>query len=315
MAPPAGPPIDAALTQTNAVFETLARNNPGASLTVHRDGARLVARASGNLIDGTPATSDSPMLVASVSKVITAFTIAKLEQRGDLATDQPMPWDAIGIPTHPAWADVTIREILDHTSGMPVARTSWFGGAGNCRSHLPSLVATAPQTHRGVWRYSNGNYCALGLLIETLTDSPIDAAAQALVFDQLGVDGVHLSTSGLLPTDVPHRGNVDRLSRLGGAGVFIASTDDLAAMIGSASSPDYDTIKPPGVFVDQYGWGHTGTVDGAISCLWLLDDGRTAVAATIAGDSPAKGGGLCDRVIPAVATDLGIGQGQPVRTP
>ena len=250
------------MTHTNAAFDTLARNNAAASLTVQRDGVVIVARASGSLIDGTPATSDSPMLVASVSKVITAFIIAKLEQRGDLSMDQPMPWDFINIPTHPSWADVTIRELLDHTSGMPVARTSWFGGGGDCRSHLPSLVASAPQSHRGTWRYSNGNYCALGLLIETITASPLDVAADALVFGPLGVDGPHLSTNGLLSTDVGHSGNVARLARLGGAGVFVASTDDLAAMIGSASWPDYDTIKPPGVFVDQYGWGHTGTDRG-----------------------------------------------------
>jgi CubicO group peptidase (beta-lactamase class C family) len=303
------------MTQTNAAFDALARNNAAASLTVQRDGVVLLARASGSLIDGTPATSDSPMLVASVSKVATAFMIAKLEQRGDVSMEQSMPWGLMGIPTHPTWADVTIREMLDHTSGMPVARSSWFGGAGGCRSYLPSLVDSAPRSHRGVWRYSNGNYCALGLLVETLTALPLDAAAQELVFDPLGVDGAHLSTGGLLPTDVPHSGNVERLSRLGGAGVFVVSTDDLATMIGSVSAPDFDTIKPPGVFVDQYGWGHTGTVDGAISCIWLLDRNRTAIAATIAGNSPATGGGICDRVIPAVANDLGIGQGRPNRTP
>jgi CubicO group peptidase (beta-lactamase class C family) len=309
------PAIDTTMTQTNAGFDALARNNAAASMTVRRDGVALVARASGNLIDGAPATSASPMLVASVSKVITAFTIAKLEQRGDITMDQAMPWEFINIPTHPAWADVTIRELLDHTSGMPVARSSWFGGAGDCRSHLPSLVSSAPQSHRGTWRYSNGNYCALGLLIETLTASPLDEAARTLVFDPLGIDGPHLSTNGLLPTDVGHAGSVERLDRLGGAGVFVASTDSLAAMIGSATWPDYFTIQPPGVFVDQYGWGHTGTVEGAISCIWLLENGRTAVAATIAGNSPSTGGGICDRVVPAVANDLGIGQGRPDRTP
>jgi CubicO group peptidase (beta-lactamase class C family) len=315
IAGPLSPPLDAAMTQTNAAFDALARDNPVASLTVQRNGVILLARASGNLIDGTPATSDSPMLIASVSKVITTFMIAKLEQRGDITMNQPMPWGLMGIPTHPTWADVTIREMLDHTSGMPVARSSWFGGAGDCRSFLPSLVSAAPQSHRGAWRYSNGNYCALGLLIESVTASPLDVAAQELVFDPLGVDGAHLSTAGLLPTDAPHSGNVERLSRLGGAGVFVVSTDDLAEMIGSVSAPDFDTIKPPGVFLDQYGWGHTGTVDGAVSCIWLLDRNRIAVAATIAGDSPSTGGSICDRVVPAVANDLGIGQGQPNRTP
>ena len=312
---PPDPQVDAEMTQTNTAFDALARNNAVASLTVQRDGEILLSQASGTLVDGTPATSDSPMLVASVSKVITAFMIAKLEQRGDISMAQPMPWSLMGIPTHPGWADVTVREVLDHTSGMPVARNSWSGGPGDCRSYLPFAVNAAPQQHRGEWRYSNGNYCALGLLAETLTALPLDAAAQELVFDPLGRDGVHTSTGGLLPTDATHSGSVARLSRLGGAGVFIVSTADLAAMIGSVSTLDLDTIQPPGIFVDQYGWGHTGTLNGAVSCLWLLDGGRTAIAATIAGSSPSTGGGICDRVVPAVANDLGLGQGRPSRTP
>lgn len=305
----------AAMAATNAVFDRLARSNAAASMTVIRRGEVLVARASGTTIDGNDATSDSPMLVASVSKLITTYVIAALEQEGRLDLAAPVPWDVIGIEPQSDWGTVTIRELLDHTSGMPVARSSWFDGGVDCRSHLPGLVRAAPQAHRGVWRYSNGNYCALGLLIEGLTGEALDHAAQHLVFDPLGIEGVHSLTDGLLPGDVPHPSDLERLSRLGGAGIFVASTDDLAAMLAATDFADYATIRPPGVFTDQYGWGHTGTVDGAISCAWVLDDGQTVLAATIAGNSPAKGGAICDLAVPAVANDLGIGQGRPDRIP
>jgi hypothetical protein len=67
--------------------------------------------------------------------------------------------------------------------------------------------------------------------------------------------------------------------------------------------------------VDQYGWGHTGTVDGALACAWVLEGGRTVVAATVSGRSPSTGGEVCDLVVPAVAGDLGMDQGSPDRSP
>jgi CubicO group peptidase (beta-lactamase class C family) len=301
---------------SNAAFDVLARDNTAASMTVMRDGVIVLARASGTTIDGAPATSDSPMVVASVSKIVVAFTIARLQQEGSIDVDAPVPWDIMGILPHPGWLDVTVRELLDHTSGMPVVRTSWFDGSGDCSSFLPSLVDSTPQGHRGGWKYSNGNYCALGLLIEHVAGEPLDAATQRLVFNPLGIDGVHLTVGGLLAGDLPHAKNVDRLSRLGGAGTFVISTDDLAAMLATTTPDDYATLATPGVIVDQYGWGHTGTVSEAKSCVWVLEFGRTVVATTIAGNSPDKGGTICDRVVPALAVDLGIGSGErPTRTP
>jgi CubicO group peptidase (beta-lactamase class C family) len=299
----------------NTAFEVLARNNAAASMTVMRDGVVIVNRASGTTIDGNLATPDSPMVVASVSKLVTAFAIARLDHEGLLDVNATMPWALMGLAPNEEWNDVTIRELLDHTSGMPVARQSWFAGGTDCRGFLPSLLSSGPESHRGVWRYSNGNYCALGLLVEFIAGQPLDVAIQQLVFDPLGINGLHLSTGGLLPTDVPHLDDVSRLSRLGGAGTFVISTEDLAAMVASTTLGDIETLRPPGLFTDQYGWGHTGTVSGAISCIWVFELGRTVVAATIAGNSPAKGGALCDRVVPATADDLGIGQGPPIRTP
>lgn len=167
---------------------------------------------------------------------------------------------------------------------MPVARQAWLVGGTDCRGFLPSLLSSGPEGHRGVWRYSNGNYCALSLLVEFVTD-------------------------------VPHLNDVGRLSRLGGAGSFVASTEDLTAMVAATTFDDVDALRPPGVFTDQYGWGHTGTVSGAISCIWVFALGRTVVTATIAGNSPANAGAICDQVVPAIADDLGIGQGFPIRTP
>jgi D-alanyl-D-alanine carboxypeptidase len=305
-----------AMPATTAAFDAIAAANPAATLTVRRDGRPALTRASGVTIDGSAATSDTPMVVASVSKLLTALLVARLDEAGFVDVDAPTPWAVTGITPHPAWNDVTPRELLTHTSGMPVVRSRWFERSGDCRSFLPTLLGAPPQAHRGRWTYSNGNYCALGLVVEGLTGVPLDVAAQTILLDPLAISGVHLTTGGQLPSDAGYALGVDRLDRLGGAGSFIVSTDDLATVVGATTALDRELVTWPGIFVDQYGWGHTGSVDGAVSCVWTMELGRTVVAATVAGTRPNTGGAVCDRLLPAVAADLGIAAtGPPDRSP
>jgi CubicO group peptidase (beta-lactamase class C family) len=298
----------------NQAFEQLARGG-AATMTVVRDSRAVLQRAWGTTIDGAPATSDSPMVVASVGKLLTALMIARLDEVGAIDVDAPMPWTDIGVSAHPGWANVTLRELLAHTSGMSVERRAWFDGGLDCAGFLPSLLDRPPSATRGEWTYSNGNYCALGLLVEHVTSLSLDGAVQALLFDPVGSTGAHLATDGLLPTDVGYGLGVERLSRLGGAGAFIVSTDDLTNVLAGVTASDLSVLTWPGVMVDQYGWGHTGTVDRAVACAWVLEGGRTVVAATVSGPTPSTGGEICDLVVPAVADDLGIGRGSPDRSP
>jgi CubicO group peptidase (beta-lactamase class C family) len=306
---------DPSFGATAAAFDRLARANPGASLTVVRGGDVVFSRASGVAIDGQPATGDMPMVVASVSKIVVAMAIARLHEQGRIDVFGPFPWADLGLDPNDGWGDVTIRDLLDHRSGLSKARYSWFTGEGTCRDYVPSLLTSPPNGDRGRWVYSNGNYCLLGLLVEQRTSEPLDVALQQLVFDPVGANGVHLTTDGLQPGDQPHTDGVERLSRLGGAGTLIVSTDDTAMMLGRMTAADRSILQAPGVFTDQYGFGHTGTVDGAKACIWVLEYGTTVVSATIAGNSVSSGGGVCDVVVPAVASDLGFGSAKPNRTP
>ena len=316
--PPADPPrtpIDPFFGSTNAAFELLADGATGASLTVVSGGQIVFGRAAGTTIDGTAATSDSPMVIASVSKLIVAVAIARLDELGLVDVAAPVPWVDLGLAPHLGWLNVGVRELLDHRGGLAKSRTSWFTGEGTCRDHIPSQLAAPPNADRGRWVYSNGNYCLLGLLVEQRTGLALDEAVQQLVFDAVGVTGVHSSEDGLAPDDLPYTPGVARLSRLGGAGTLIASTDDVAMVFGRLTPNDLAVLQAPGVHIDQYGFGHTGTVEFAKSCVWLFDGGTTVVSATVAGGPISSGGGVCDIVVPALATDLGVHQGRPDRIP
>jgi D-alanyl-D-alanine carboxypeptidase len=255
------------------------------------------------------------MVVASVSKLLTGLMIARLDEVGSVDVDAPTPWDEITTTVHPGWISVTPRQLLTHTSGMPVVRPAWFEGGIDCATFLTTLLAKPPTSTRGRWTYSNGNYCALGLLVQRVTGLTLDGAAHAILLDPISAHGAHLTTDGHLPGDVGHGPGLPRLSRLGGAGSFIVSTDDVAAVLANVTPTDLAVLAWPGVLADQYGWGHTGTVNDAVACAWVLEGGRTTVAATVAGRFPTTGGSVCDQVVPAVAGDLGVGQGLPERSP
>jgi len=307
--------VDAAMPSLAAAFNSLAGGNSAISVTVWRDHVPLFAQAAGTGAGGQPVTTDTPMVLASVSKLVTSLTVARLAQIGAIQLDAPVPWDLVGIARHPAWNDVTFRELLDHTSGMPKLLGSWTTVPGSCAIPLTTALANPPTVSRSKWLYSNGNYCALGLMIEAVTGVDRGTTARGVVFDPIGVTGPHLTTDGLFTTDGPHLEGVARLERLGGAGTWIAASDDIAAMLDSVTADDLVTLAYPAIMADQYGWGHTGTIDGAKACAWVMDQGRTIVIGIVAGSRPATGGRVCDVLVPAVAADLGIWAGTPVRLP
>lgn len=286
------------------------------SLSVWRDGEPALQLAHGDDRGGGPVTTETPMVVASVGKLVTALTVARLAEAGLVDVHAPVRWADLGVEPHLAWHDVTVRELLDHTSGMPVARERWLDDPGPCSIPLAEVMQRPPSGDRGRWVYSNGNYCALGLLVESLTAGRYDVAARRFVFGPAGLAGPRLTVDGPAATDGPYARDIARFDRLGAAGSWLAGTDHVAAMLASVTARDLETLRWPGVFIDQYGWGHTGTVAGASACAWALDDGRTVMAATVAGSRPSTGGGVCDAILPALSLDLGLGdRDRPDRSP
>ena len=57
-------------------------------MTIVRGGEIVFSRAAGSTIDGRAATSDSPMVVASVSKIVVAIAVARLDERGLIDVDR-----------------------------------------------------------------------------------------------------------------------------------------------------------------------------------------------------------------------------------
>src|SRR5688572_11388462 len=144
---------------------------PGAAVLLLRNGAPLVRRGYGlaDLEQGAPVTPTTNFRLASVTKQFTAAAILLLAEDGLLGLDDPARnW----LPSLPAAsAAVTIRQLLTHTSGLidyedilPPSMTAQLHDA-----NVLELLETQDRAYfplGSAWRYSNGGYALLALIIE-----------------------------------------------------------------------------------------------------------------------------------------------------
>ena len=143
--------------------------------------------------DGTilrPLAPETPMRVASISKVVVALAILRLADRGQLDLDADAA-RALGRPlrnpSHPH-VPVTIRQLLRHESSLSDAG----GYAATLGTRLEDMLGprvwsqSAPGT---AFDYANLNSVVLATIVEMQTGLRFDRAARALVLDPLGIEG------------------------------------------------------------------------------------------------------------------------------
>ena len=108
------------------VDDYLAHNAVGEGLTAISASVSLPGGTAPNInvvagrmskADGAPPiTTDTLFPIGSITKSLTSVVILQLVGEGALSLDAPIGhW----LPEYPAWKDVTLRRLLDMTSGIP----------------------------------------------------------------------------------------------------------------------------------------------------------------------------------------------------
>src|SRR5512138_3161277 len=95
------------------------QNIPGAAVVVLKNGKVLANRSYGlaSIELQSPVTANTVFPVASVTKTFTGTAAMLLVERGKLSLDDNVRKILPEIPE--AWSNVTVRQLLGHTSGLP----------------------------------------------------------------------------------------------------------------------------------------------------------------------------------------------------
>ncbi len=152
------------------------RSLVGAAVLVRRGGRTLVAKGYGkaDLELDVPATDRTVFRIGSITKQFTAAMILQLADSGRLALDDPL---ATYLPWFPLQGrTVTVRQLLNHTSGIPsyTGTGAAFGRIARLATppeSLLALVAGKPFDFEpgAGYRYNNSGYVLLGMILEKVT--------------------------------------------------------------------------------------------------------------------------------------------------
>jgi CubicO group peptidase (beta-lactamase class C family) len=168
---------------------------PGASLAVLRKGEIIYQHNWGFMSDGKPVTSDTPFLIGSVSKPLTALAVMMLVQDGRLQLDDPIDnyIPEFQYKTTSGKA-ITVRQLLEQTSGIGESA----GLAVTDRtSRGDDAISQAVRTLSGVslkhapgeaYEYSSANYLLLGAIVESVSSMPFSKFMEMRIFSPLGMD-------------------------------------------------------------------------------------------------------------------------------
>ncbi|KQY91285.1 serine hydrolase [Brevundimonas sp. Root1423] len=156
------------------------------------EGRPLLAKAWGQADRATGAanTVDTRFNIASMGKLFTTVGIAQLMEAGKLTLSDRL---AAHLPdVSPAIADVTIEQLLLHSSGLGSyfgapdwnARRAWIRTVADYRA----MIDERPQFTPGErYEYSNSGFILLGAVIERLTGQDFYTAMQERVFAPAGM--------------------------------------------------------------------------------------------------------------------------------
>jgi CubicO group peptidase (beta-lactamase class C family) len=191
---------------------------PGISVAVCRYGKVVKAGGYGlgNLELDVPVTPETIFQTGSVGKQFTSMAIMMLFEEGKIGLDDKL---TKYIPESPvAWKDVTIRQLLTHTSGIADyggEEETMSKGVINFRKdyteeELVQAFAKMPMDFApgDKWSYSNTGYVLLGIVIHRVTGEFYGDFLQQRIFQPLAMNSTRIISEADI---VPHRSSGYRL--------------------------------------------------------------------------------------------------------
>src|SRR5919107_621248 len=193
---------DAALDRALKDLVAMEGGPPGVIAIVQRGQHRKVHTFGvRNIKSGLPMRVDDRMRIASVAKAFSGAVALSLVSKGALSLNDTIGKLLSGLPEPPpaAWADITLRQLLNHTSGLPeILEDRDFLAA-----FLASLTKAPPPeklltyVYNNVpplrfvpgskYQYSNSDNIAVALMVEAATGRSYEDLPRELVYRPPGL--------------------------------------------------------------------------------------------------------------------------------
>jgi D-alanyl-D-alanine carboxypeptidase len=192
-------------TSPNAVqqgLNSLVRDEdfPAAMASVREAGgrSRFYSAGVGDLETGAPVPVEGQVRMASATKMFTATVVLQLVGEGKIGLDEPIETylpglvRGEGIDGH----DITVRQLLQHTSGLPEYFTVDYMEIQHRyvepRELLDRALAEPATFEPGTsWQYSNTNYIVAGLIVQRVTGRPVGEEITNRIIKRVGLKNTY----------------------------------------------------------------------------------------------------------------------------
>ena len=188
--------------------QLVGRGFPAALASVtHPDGTHedFVAGV-GNIETGGEVPVDGEVRIGSNTKMFTAVTVLQLTEQGLVELDAPVEKYLPGLLHGEGidGADITVRQLLQHTSGLPeytdalaVDFQQMQHSYKSPRDLMDMALAQPALFSPGErWEYSNTNYIVLGLLVEKMTQRPLGEEITRRIIEPLDLQHTYFPDLG-----------------------------------------------------------------------------------------------------------------------
>lgn len=179
---------------------------------VAKDSKLLYSKAFGLADKATqePISSESQLLIASITKTYTATSILLLAQKGIIDLHKPVSYYLR--PDHPVWQgtmpdsmnQITIHHLLTHSSGLAdyekiPGHAQWYKTL-HTPAQLVQFFSREPLSFSpgSSYEYQGSNYLLLGLIIEAVSGKSYEAFLNEHIFKPLNLGNTVADTTALL---------------------------------------------------------------------------------------------------------------------
>jgi D-alanyl-D-alanine carboxypeptidase len=333
--------------------QKIARDGPGITVLVAR-GEQLLykgARGMASIELGVPMQPDQLLRIGSVTKQFAAATLLRQIDEGKAKLDDPL---SKFLPDYPNGANVTLLQLLNHTSGVK-SYTSIAGYMGNpVRRDLSTAelikefkdlpVDFAPGEK---WAYNNSGYVLLGAVVEAISGKSWHQVLDEALLKPAQITSVHFEAGDQLFKGMAHGYTLNGQGQVAPAGLISMTQPHAAgALIGNAeglwrwnqalhggkliSKASYERMTTPEgpAKASNYGFGiastrlreqtlltHNGGIHGFASTLNYLPASRTTVVILRNSDGPGFSMDVVARKLAAFAIGEPFADPKPVVVP